>query len=861
MRLYRLLLRVYPASFRDEYGVEMQRLFAERRNHASSVQRLALTLEALGDAFRTAPAIHFDLLKQDVRYAARTLSRTPGFAITAIAVTALGIGAITAVFSITDRVLLRPLPFKNSADLVQVWERAPGYPQLEPSPSNYRDWRAVQSVFDGIGAHTAVTLNMIREEPEQLAGAAVTADIFPMLGVQPALGRYFLPAEDQPGAPGTVVISDRLWRTAFGGDPNVVGTHVRLDPDDYVIIGVMPAGFYYPDRDTQLWTPMRFTAGSFADRDNNHLSVVARLKPGVTLDQARGQMDAITAALEKTYPKENENTRATVRRLGDQVSVRSRLLLRVLLGASMCVLLIACTNLASLLLTRFIARRREITVRAALGAGRERIVRQLLTETLVLSTLGGIAGIAIAAVATPLLARLVPTTLPVGDATVLDLRVLIFAAGLTTLTGLVFGVVPALRVWRGADVSGLREAQRAAIGGRRERLRGALVVAQVTVSILLLVSAGLMMRALVRVQSIDPGFKSDSILTLRTSLPDGKYSSTAARVQFYDRVVDEVSALPGVVSAAYISGAPMVMRGGIWAIEMPGLTTSGSDDQVHTGGLRFVTPGYFRTLGIPIRAGRDVARSDTSDAMNVAVVSASFAHRYWPSGDALGRTFKFAFFDRVIVGVVGDVQVRGLERISEPQVYIPAAQVPDGWLPFFRPKDLLIKTTSEPMSLAPAVRRIIRGVDSQIPISSVRTMEDIVGLETAARQTQIRVLALFAGVSLLLTAVGIHGLLSFSVSQRRQEIGVRMALGARPATVLRMVLRESALLAAIGATIGMILAYAAGRAFEALLAGVEPADVPTFVTAAAVAVVMTLSGSIIPALRAIHVDPTTALRA
>jgi len=860
MQLYRLLLRVYPSSFRNEYGTEMQRLFAERRAGATLARRMALTLEAVGDAVRTAPAIHLDLLKQDVRYAARTLSRTPGFAVTAIAVTALGIGAITSVFSIADRVLLRPLPFKNSGELVQVWERAPGYPQLEPSPLNYRDWRAIQSVFEGIGAHTAVTLNMIREEPEQLAGAAVTADIFPLLGVQPGLGRYFLPAEDQAGAAGTVVISDRLWRREFGGDPNVIGTHVRLDPDDYVIIGVMPAGFYYPDRETQLWTAMRFTPSSFADRDNNHLSVVARLKPGVTLDQARGQMDAITASLEKTYPKENENTRATVRALGDQVSRQSRLLLRVLLGASVCVLLIACTNLASLLLTRFIARRREITVRAALGAGRERIVRQLLTETLLLSTLGGIAGIAIATFATPLLARLVPTTLPVADATVLDLRVLIFAAGLTTLTGLLFGVVPALRVWRGADVSGLREAQRAAIGGRRERLRGGLVVAQVTASILLLVSAGLMMRALLRVQSIDPGFKTENVLTMRTSMPDGKYSSTAARVQFYDRVVYGVSALPGVVSAAYISGAPMVMRGGIWAIEMPGLTTSGSDADVHTASLRFVTPGYFRTLGIPMRSGRDVARSDTFDSLNVAVVSASFANRYWPSGDAIGRTFKYAFFDRVIVGVVGDVQVRGLERISEPQVYIPSAQVPDGWLPFFRPKDLLIKTSSDPMSLAPAVRRIIRGIDSQVPISSVRTMEDIVGLDTAARQTQIRVLALFAAVSLLLAAVGIHGLLSFTVSQRRQEIGVRMALGARPATVLRMVLRESAVLAAAGGAFGMMLAYAAGRAFQAILAGVQPGDLPTFLIAAAVVVITTLVGSIVPALRAVRVDPTTALR-
>jgi putative ABC transport system permease protein len=859
MSLYRLLLRLYPASFRNEYGLEMQRLFNERRQGANITQRLSLWLEALSDALVTAPGAHGDLLKQDLRYATRTLSRTPGFAATAIAVTALGIGAITAVFSITDRVLLRPLPFEHADRLVQIWERVPGYPQLEPSFLNYRDWRSLASSFDAMAAHTAISANLIHNEPEQVAGLAVTTDLFPLLGVQPALGRWFLPGEDRPGASGTVVISDRLWRTTFAADPNVIGTSLRLDPDVYVIVGVMPSTFYYPDRNTDLWIPFR--TADVRDRDNNYLGVVARLKPGVSLEQARSEMETITASLERTYPKENEQTRATVRELGDQVSRQSRLLLRVLLGASACVLLIACTNLASLLLTRFIARRREITVRAALGAGRERIVRQLLTETLLLSTAGGAAGIAIAALATPLLAKLVPTSLPVSDATVLDARVMIFAAGLTTLTGLLFGVVPALRVWRGADVSGLREGPRAAIGGRRERLRGVLVVAQVTASILLLVSAGLMMRALVRVQAIDPGFTSENVLTMRTVLPAAKYTTTASRGQFYERVIDEVSALPGVETAAYTSGAPMVMRGGIWAVEMPGLTATSGDADVHTAGLRFVSPGFFRTLRIPLRSGRDVARSDTFNAPFVAVVSSSFATRYFPKEDAVGRTFKYAFADRIIVGVVDDVRVRGLERVSEPQVYLPYAQVPDGALPFYAPKDLLIKTTADPMALAPAVRRIIRGVDSQLPISSVRTMADIVALETAARQTQISVLGLFAGVSLLLAAVGIHGLLSFTVSQRRQEIGVRMALGARRAQVLRMILRESAVLAAAGGLIGMALAYAAGRAFEALLAGVEPADVPTFVAAAAVAVIMTLSGSIVPALRAVRVDPTVALRA
>ena len=702
-----------------------------------------------------------------------------------------------------------------------------------------------------------LSMNMIRNEPERVAGSGLTSDVLPLLGVQTSLGRWFLPEEDRPGAPGAVILSDGLWRSAFGADPNVIGTQVRLDPEIFTIVGVMPPGFYYPDRETQLWVPARLPPDE--DRDNNWLGVVARLKPGATLEEARNQMNGVMASLERTYPKELEQTRITIRMLDDQVSNQSRMLLRMLAGGSLCLLLIACTNLASLLLARFIARRREITVRAALGAGRERIVRQLLTETLLLSAIGGAAGIALATIATPLLARLVPTSLPVSDATVLDARVLLFAALLTTVTGVLFGVVPAMRVWRGTGTDALREGPRAAFPGR-ERLRGMLVVAQIAASIVLLVCAGLMMRALMRVQTIDPGFAAANVLTMRTSLPAAKYQTTASKTQFYDRVRSEVAALPGVTHVAYTSGAPMAMRGGIWPVEIKGQGAVQQELQTSTAILRIVTPGLFQTLGIGLRSGRDVADSDTFDSRFVAVVSESFASRYWPRGDAIGRTFKFAFFDRTIVGITGDIRVRGLERISEPQVYVPYRQFPDGGVPFYAPKDLLIKSAADPTSLIPAVRAIIRAADPELPISNVRTMEDIVALETASRRTQISVLGIFAGIALLLAGVGIHGLLAFAVSQRRQEIGVRMALGARPVNVLSMVMRESSVLAGIGCVTGMVLGYFAGRAFDAILAGVRPTDVPTFLAAAGVTVVMTLSGSLIPALKAVRVDPSTALR-
>ena len=859
MRLYRVLLHCYPASFRNEYGEEMARLFDERRTGASTAARLALWIEALRDALTTAPRVHLDMLAQDLRYTRRTLARTPGFAIAATVVMALGIGATTAVFSVTDRVLLRPLPFHAPAALVAVWENVPGYPQLEPSPANYRDWTRMAGSFAQLEAYMSYSVNMIRREPSRVEGIALTGDLLPMLGVQPALGRTFTAEESTLGGPEAVILSDRLWRRAFGADPAVLGQPLRLDDTTHTIVGVMPPDFYFPNREADLWVPMTLGPSWFLDRDNNFLRVVGRLKPGVALEAVRAEMDGVMAALEDAHPKENAQTRATVRPLADQVSWQSRLLIRVLAGAALCLLLIACTNLASLLLTRFAARRRELTVRAALGAGRERLTRQLLTESLVLSLAGGAAGVALAYFATPLLARLVPTSLPVPDATVLDLRVLVVAGAITMLTGIAFGVMPAWRISRAAQAVPLREGARGTVGGG-ERLRAALVAAQIAASIVLLVSTGLLGRALVRIQATDPGFEPHGVLSLRTALPSDRYGTTMSRVQFYDRVLAGVRALPGVTAAAYASFTPMVMRGGIWAVEMPGIDRQQDASDVHTASLRYLTPGYFDTLGVPIRQGRDFSASDTFEAPFVAVVSESFARRYWPGGSALGRTFTIAFHERTIVGVAGDVRVRGLESISEPQVYVPYRQIRDGYMPFYAPKDLLIRATGEPLALTPSVRQIVRAVDPELPVSDVQTMEEVLRLQTTPRRTQMTVLGLFAGMALLLAAVGLHGLLAFGVTQRRREIGVRMALGAPRASVLRLVLGESTALAVLGCAAGLAVAYAAARGFDSLLAGIQPADPWTYATAAALVAIATLTGSLIPALRALGVDPARALR-
>jgi predicted permease len=461
----------------------------------------------------------------------------------------------------------------------------------------------------------------------------------------------------------------------------------------------------------------------------------------------------------------------------------------------------------------------------------------------------------LATTAVPLVTRLVPNALPIAEAPPVDLRVLGFAALVTALTGIGFGVIPALRASRDTGATGLREGTRT--GSRSERLRSSLVVAEVTASVVLLVSAGLLIRALWRVQHVDPGFRAENVLTLRTALPQPKYKTVQARHDYYSRVLDDVRALPGVAGAAYITGLPMVMRGGIWNVEMPGRLESRSNTAVS---LRFVTPGFFETLGIPLRAGRDVQVSDTLQTAPVAVVSESFTRRHWPGEDGLGRRFHMADLEWTVVGIVGDVRVRGLERPSEPQLYLPYRQVEDGAIISYPPKELVVRSPLDEAALLPSLRRIIARADPQQPISGVRRLVDVVADDTAPRSVQVRVLAGFAALAILLAGIGIHGLLAFTVSQRQQEFGVRMALGAVPRDILRMVLQQGVALAVVGVAAGVVLAYAAGRTLQALLAGVSPADPVTFLAALALALLMTALGSLWPALRASHVDPLKVMR-
>jgi predicted permease len=871
MTFYDLLLRLYPASFRNEYAAEMRPLFAQRWRAAHGLAGVGLWVGTIGEVLYHATGAHVDILKQDLGYTARLMRRTPGFAVTAVLIVALGIGATTASFSVADFVLLRPLQFPEPDRLVQVWQTTPGYSRMELSPPNYRDWKAAAKSFDSMGMYFGTRGIMTPGgEARQFDGASVTADVIPTLGVMPALGRTFMPEEDREGASPTIILSYQFWQRELGGDANVLGRAVVMDSLPHTVIGVMPREFHFPYSETMFWVTTRFGEGVYQNtqRTNNMLNAVARLRDGVTIEQARAEMNLLAAQSRQQYPKENENTGASVLDMRAEIPQRSRLLLIALAGASGCVLLIACANLANLLLVRALARRRELAVRSAMGAGRERLVRQLMTESLLVAVAGGAIGIAIAVAAVPLLAQLAPTSLPTEATPSVDFRVLLFAVLLTGMTGVVFGLAPVLRVGGSPDLDGLREGARAG-SGQKERLRSALVVAEIVASVVLLVSTGLLVRALVAVQAVDPGFKAEGVLTLRTPLPNTEYRTVAAREAFYGRVLQEVRALPGVTAAGYISFLPMSsFRGGIWPISVKGDAQAASDTRSATNvaGIRYVTPGFFNAMGMSLVRGRDVAESDSREGQRVAVVSESFVRRYWPNEDPIGRRFAFGFEDpearaeREVVGVVRDVRFRGLERTSEPQVYLSSQQVADRAIVFYAPRSVAIRTTGDPAALAPAVRSIVKQADAKIPVTELQTLTDLVGRETSSRAVQVRVLAAFAAIAFVLAAIGIHGLLSFAVSQRTQEIGVRIALGARSGDILSMVVGRLLVLASAGVVVGVFLAYLAGRSMEALLAGVKPADAPTLAAAVTLALLMTVIGSVAPTLRAIRVDPIVALR-
>ena len=817
--------------------------------------------------------LHLEIVAQDVRYSARTLRRTPGFTLTAILVTALGVGATTAAFTLADYVLVRPLPFPDADRLVKILEgsvrRAASLRGIRGTnnvaPANFLSWREMSSSFAAMGAYGFVSSNLVGSgEPERLDGVSITYDALAMTGVRPALGRSLTMADDQPGAPCSVLISDGFWRRRFGGDPSIVGRAIVLDDETCVVAGVMPHGFAFPTRSTVFWRPIRLPL-DVVNRGNRFLWVIARLAPGVSRQQAEADLAAVSATLARTYPQDNGEVRAVMMGLREEVGEQPRMLLFALAGASACVLLIACTNLASLLIARATARGREFAVRTALGAGRARLVRQLLTESVLLALCGGGLGLVVATAAVPMAVKLVPTALPIAEVPAMDVRMLLIAALVTVGTTIGFGLLPAFRAARQTGGVNLRDGERAGASRRTQRVRAGLVVAQVGVSIVLLVCAGLLIRALIRVQATPPGFNAEGVLTLRTTLLPAKYGLQAPRVEFYRRVMEGIGALPGVTGVAYTSFLPMTMRGGVWPVLVAGRPEDPAGSE--TASARFVTTEYFRVMEIPVRLGRGFEESDSLRAQPVAIVSERFVQTYLDGQPPIGRTFQFGpGGERTIVGVVGEVRVRGLEGRSEPQVYLPYQQQRDNATLAYMPKDLVIKLDARRVDeqqmrlLSGPIRRIVASVDPDQPIADIQPLAAIVDGETAARSVQVRVLGAFAALACLLAAVGLHGLLAFVVSVRGREFGIRLALGAEPREILMLVARRGLVLGTAGVAVGVVVAYLAGRWMESLLVGVSPADAPAMTTAITVSAGMTLAGSLLPAIRAARTSPAEAMR-
>jgi predicted permease len=875
MRLHRALLRLYPKSFRNEYGSELTRVFREHRQRATGVGAvLGLWIGEIADVLASAPRVHADILRQDLRFSFRSLRRTPGFFAAAVVVTALGIGATTAAFTLTDHILLRPLPYPNADRIVKIWEASPKRPvgingiggTNDVAPANYYDWAVLSSSFDAIGAYTPISANLTGlGDPERLSGVAIAPGALRAVGVKPASGRAFEDADDKEGAPCTVLVSHTFTQRKFPPGAAVIGEKLLLDDQPCPIVGIMPPGFAFPMRDVAFWRPIRLDSRSLEQRNNNYLRVVALLKPGVTLQQASAELARISAQLERQYPNENKDTGAALIPLRNEVSDGTRTMIYAVAGASLCLLLIACTNLASLLLTRATARGRELAVRTALGAGSERLVRQLLTDTFLIAVAGAALGIGLAVVSVPVAARLVPTTLPVGEIPPANARMLLIAAFGTLLTVMACGVAPAIRATRQASAGALRDGARTGTSRRTERVRAALVIAQVAASVALLVCTGLLLRALWRIQAIDPGFKTDNVLTMRVNLAWPKYSPSIARTAFHHRVLEGVEALPEVAGAAFVSSLPLTMRGGLWGVYHPGVPqVAGSETQFSL--VRFVTPKYFDVMGIPLIGGRTFDSRDVLNGELVAVVSHKFGDKMWPGQSPLGRRFSMLDIERTIVGVVGEIRIRGIERSNEPQVYMSTVQHPDQVWGAYAGRDLAVKTTRElggreMGELASAIRQIVLKTDASVPISDVRPLSAIVESDYAFRTAQAGVLRAFAIVAVVLAAVGLHGLLAFTVSARTREIGVRIALGAARRDILGMVLGRGLRLALAGGLVGIGAGYLTGSSFRAVLAGVEPTDAAAFGLALAVAIVMTLAGSLWPALRASRTDPMTATRA
>jgi putative ABC transport system permease protein len=801
-------------------------------------------------------------MMNDLRYAFRQLVKNPGFTVVAILTLALGIGACSAIFSVVNGVLLRPLDYPNADRIVIIREaQPPEFPEFSTAPPNYIDWTKQAKSFEQIAAYGGAQMNLTGEgEPQRLIGQRATANYFTVYGIKPLVGRWFSAEEDSPGKNHVVVLSQPFWQRVFGGAANVIDKQVQLNGEPYTIVGVAPAGFGQ-ERKTDVWTPMAFKPNETSNdmRGAHYVTTIGLLRPGVTVAQADAEMRVIAAQLATQYPKSNKGWTVFVMSVLEYSTRNVRVVLYTLLGAVGCVLLIACANIANLLLARATARHREISIRAALGAGRGRLARQLLTESVLLAFLGGLAGLILANWGLAALLALAPATLPRTSNIHLDSTVVAFSLGLSLLTGIIFGAAPA---WLAAhtDVNeALKQGARGSTeGGARGRFRSALVIMEVAFALVLLGGAGLLARSFMALTHVDPGFVPENATVLRLALPEKKYPKPEEQKAFVDSLLQQLNGLPGVQAVGATQVLPMAGDYSL-AFEIEGRPLPESDWPSTT--YYAVTPDYFRAMGIRLMRGRIFTPQDDARAPRVAIINETLARQFFPNGDPIGKRINIPNDApgspkvwREIVGIVADVKQFGVDKESTSQSYEPFAQVP------FDDINVVLRTSGSPSAMLSALRPAVYAVDKDQPIGSIRPLEEIMAEKISQQRFAMLLLTVFSAVALVIAAVGIYGVMAYSVVQRTSEIGIRMALGAQTRDVLRLVLSQAGKLIGVGLLVGLLTTFATSRAIGSILFRTNAHDPLTLTTITIVLGAVALIACVLPARRATKVDPIVALR-
>ena len=809
-------------------------------------------------------------LPRDFRYAGRSLARTPGFTVVAVAVLALGIGATSAIFSLVSAVWLKPLPFADEDRLVSLWvdlSSIGGPSLLEATPSNYDLWSQRSQSFEEVAPVVPSSMNLTGGgEPERLAAVRTTPNLFATIGLAPVVGRTFVPDD---GANEAVVVSERFWLRRLGGDPAAVGRTITLDGSPHLVVGVVPPDFRFPRGEKDVFIATVFPPELLAEQGAFIWYVVAKLRAGVSIEAAQAEMNTVAEVLRAEnrsgQPVVVVPLRKTLAR-GDLTARDVRPTLIALLGAVALVLLIACANVANLMLARATVRQKEFAIRKALGAARGRVLRQLLTESTLLAAMSVLVGLGLAAACFGYLTRLLPATLPASTDLALDSRVLALTIGAALVTVLLFGAGPAFAAAR-RDFGAAFGRAVGAHGAKARRLRTTLVVAEIALTVVLLAGAGLLLRSYAAVLAVDPGFEAEGQLLVDTPLAPSRYPTPAERDAFYHSVLERVRALPGVESAGYTNFAPLVIKGGRSVTFVEGRPRPSQEELFRTVAQnRGVSPGYLETLGVPLVSGRFIDARDTRDASPVAVINQAMVRVHWPDEDPIGQRFSFGLGDIdvlfTVVGVVGDMRQDGLDAVAFPEVYAPLDQLGGGGeFSLMWPQQLVVRTSGDPLALVPAVRRAVWDIDPDQPVARVRAMSEILDAELASRSTQLTLIGAFAVLALVLAAVGLYGTLSYTVSQSTSEIGLRMALGAEESAVVGSVVREALVTALVGIGLGLVAAFALTRTIASFLYEVSPTDPATAAAVAGALLLVAALAAFFPARRAASVDPAVTLRA